>query len=46
MVLKNANGIVVMKEQTRNYSLDLLRIVAMLMIVTIHVNGHGGVLRR
>lgn len=31
-------------EEQRNYGVDLLRIVSMLMIVGLHVIGHGGVL--
>lgn len=30
---------------TRNYGIDALRIVSMLMVVTLHVLGHGGVLK-
>ena len=29
----------------RNYGIDLLRIVSMMMVVTLHVLGHGGVLK-
>lgn len=32
-------------EDTRDYGLDLLKILAMLMVVTLHVLGHGGVLK-
>lgn len=35
-----------MSEQQRNYGIDLLRIISMIMIVTLHVLGHGGVLKR
>lgn len=28
----------------RNYGIDLLRIIAMMMVVTLHVLGHGGIL--
>jgi len=31
-------------KETRNYGLDLLRIVAMFMIVCLHINSHGGLL--
>jgi surface polysaccharide O-acyltransferase-like enzyme len=31
-----------MKTTTRNYGIDLLRIVSMLAVVTMHVLGHGG----
>ena len=31
--------------QTRNYGIDALRIVSMLMIVMLHVIGHGGVIK-
>lgn len=31
-----------MKSATRNYGIDLLRIVSMLAIVTMHILGHGG----
>ena len=29
----------------RNYGIDLLRIVSMMMVVTLHILGHGGLLR-
>ena len=29
---------------TRNYGLDLLKALAMLLVVTLHVLGHGGIL--
>ena len=29
----------------RNYGIDLLRIVSMMMVVTLHVLGHGGILK-
>ena len=32
------------KKRERNYGIDLLRLVAMLMVVTLHVLGYGGVL--
>lgn len=32
------------KDDTRNYSIDLLRIIAMYMIVILHTLGHGGLL--
>lgn len=32
------------KESERIYSLDILRIIAMFMIVCLHINGHGGVI--
>lgn len=32
------------KRMTRNYGIDALRIVSMLMIVILHVNGQGGVM--
>ena len=28
----------------RNYGIDLLRIICMLMIIGLHILGHGGVL--
>ena len=31
-------------EKQRNYGIDLLKIIAMLMIVIIHTQGHGGIL--
>lgn len=31
-------------EKERNYGIDLLKIIAMLMIVIIHTQGHGGIL--
>lgn len=33
------------RPDTRNYGLDLLKSIAMLMVVTLHVLGHGGVLK-
>ena len=30
----------------RNYGIDFLRIITMMMVVTLHVLGHGGVLGR
>lgn len=30
--------------QNRNYGIDLLRMLSMLMVVTLHVLGHGGIL--
>ena len=33
-----------MEKSQRNYGIDLLRIVSMLMIVALHVLGHGGIL--
>ena len=32
------------KHDAHNYGIDLLRIIAMLMVTTLHVLGHGGVL--
>ena len=32
------------KKEQRNYGIDLLRIVSMIMIVTLHVCGQGGLL--
>lgn len=32
-------------EGKRNYSIDLLRIISMIMIVVLHMNSHGGVLQ-
>lgn len=32
------------KMQTRNYGIDFLRIISMIMIVTLHVLGHGGII--
>lgn len=31
-------------EKERNYGIDLLKIIAMLMIVIIHTQGHGRIL--
>ena len=31
-------------QESRNYGIDLLRIIAMLMVTTLHILGHGGVL--
>ena len=33
------------KARERNYGIDLLRLISMLMVVTLHVLGQGGVLR-
>ena len=30
--------------QNRNYGIDVLRIISMLMVVTLHILGHGGIL--
>ena len=35
----------VIDKSARNYGIDLLRIVSMLMVVVLHVLGHGGVLK-
>lgn len=42
--MQTAPSIAASKPQ-RNYGIDLLRIVSMIMIVTLHVLGHGGVLK-
>ncbi|MBE6782107.1 MAG: acyltransferase [Ruminococcaceae bacterium] len=34
----------ILKNSSRNYGLDLLRIVSMLMIIVFHILGHGGLL--
>ncbi|EOS72255.1 hypothetical protein C819_04357, partial [Lachnospiraceae bacterium 10-1] len=33
-----------LKKPERNYGIDLLRIIAMLLVVVLHVLGQGGVL--
>lgn len=33
-----------MTQSKRNYGIDLLRLVAMFMVVVLHVSGHGGIL--
>ena len=32
------------RQTGRNYGIDLLRLVAMFMVVVLHVLGHGGIL--
>ena len=31
--------------KTRNYGIDFLRMISMIMIVMLHTLGHGGILR-
>ncbi len=33
-----------MEKDSRNYGIDLLRILAMTMIIIVHILGHGGVI--
>lgn len=42
--MQNSPTVVAPKQQ-RNYGIDLLRIVSMLMIITLHLLGHGGILK-
>lgn len=42
--MQNSPSLIVSKPQ-RNYGIDLLRIVSMLMIITLHLMGHGGILK-
>ncbi len=42
--MDNTKNIINPFDSTHNYGIDLFRIVSMMMVVTLHVLGHGGIL--
>ena len=44
MFKKIRDAVMAPPSPNRNYGIDLLRLVSMLMVVTLHTLGHGGVL--